>query len=104
MLSFWNYNYYPSYIEYNGVWVNTNNGPTDPFWTELWQADAPAQAWSNETLSLATYAGQIVYLGFKVTFDTEAPMRAASVTVPTAGVLNPDKLSNTQGTIEAIRK
>lgn len=64
--SFWNYNRYGGQV-YNGLLINSNNDPTDPYWVELWTQDAPVGAWVQETVSLADYAGQVVYLGFRYT-------------------------------------
>ncbi|MDD2228440.1 MAG: choice-of-anchor J domain-containing protein [Candidatus Cloacimonetes bacterium] len=64
LLSWWNYNAFPTYMIYNGVLVNTTNDPTDLNWVELWSQDAAAAAWSNATVPLNAYAGQTVYFAF----------------------------------------
>lgn len=64
MLSWWNYNNYPTWMVYNGVKINTVSSPADPGWVEIWSQDAPAAAWSNVVLNLADYAGQLVYFAF----------------------------------------
>ncbi|MDD3234803.1 MAG: choice-of-anchor J domain-containing protein, partial [Candidatus Cloacimonetes bacterium] len=64
VLSWWNYNVYPTYQVYNGVLVNTTNDPADLNWVELWTPTAPAAAWSNAVLPLNAYAGQTVYFAF----------------------------------------
>lgn len=64
MLSWWNYNNWPTYMVYNGVYVNTVNNPADPGWTEIWSQAAPASAWNNTVLNISSYGGQIVYFAF----------------------------------------
>jgi hypothetical protein len=64
VLSFWNYNVYPTWMIYNGVLVNTTDDPTDPGWVELWSADTAASAWSNQTVNISAYGGQTVYFAF----------------------------------------
>lgn len=64
VLSWWNYNVYPTYLVYNGVLVNTTNDPADPNWVELWSAASATSAWSNAVVNLDDYAGQTVYFAF----------------------------------------
>ena len=63
-LSWWNYNYFPTWLVYNGVKVNTTNDPADPNWVELWSQDSAASSWSNEVLDINAYKGQTVYFAF----------------------------------------
>jgi hypothetical protein len=71
VLSWWNYNLYPTYMYYNGLWIN-NASPTDPNWVELWHQTAASQAWTQKVIGLADYAGQQVYFGFKYAgYDAE---------------------------------
>lgn len=68
-ISFWNYNRY-GYEIYNGLMINTTSDPYDPFWVELWSQDETAGHWSQETVNLTGYNGNIVYFAFKYTgFD-----------------------------------
>lgn len=64
VLSFWNYNVYPTWMIYNGVLVNSTDDPNDPNWVELWSADTAASAWSNQTVNISAYGGQTVYFAF----------------------------------------
>ncbi len=64
VLSWWNYNVYPTWLVYNGVKVNTTNDPVDPNWIELWSQDSAASAWSNEVVNINAYQGQTVYFAF----------------------------------------
>lgn len=64
VLSWWNYNAFPTYLVYNGVLVNTTSNPADPNWVELWSADTAASSWSNSVVNLGDYAGQTVYFAF----------------------------------------
>ncbi|HOR59601.1 MAG TPA: choice-of-anchor J domain-containing protein [Candidatus Cloacimonadota bacterium] len=64
VLSWWNYNVYPTWLVYNGVKVNTTNDPADPNWVELWSQDSAASAWSNEVVNINAYQGQTVYFAF----------------------------------------
>ncbi len=64
VLSWWNYNQYPSDMVYNGVKVNTTNDPADPNWVELWSQDSAAAAWGNEVVNINAYQGQTVYFAF----------------------------------------
>jgi len=66
-LSWWNYNFYPTYMVYNGVKVNTTNNPADPNWIELWSQDAPATAWTQAAVNISAYEGQTVYFAFNYT-------------------------------------
>ncbi|HQB98406.1 MAG TPA: choice-of-anchor J domain-containing protein, partial [Candidatus Cloacimonadota bacterium] len=63
-LSFWNYNRFPTYYEYNGVMINTSPNPDAEGWVELWSPETVTASWSQEVLSLNDYAGQTVYLAF----------------------------------------
>lgn len=65
-ISFWNYNRY-GYEVYNGLMINTNPDPTSTTWTELWTQDTAAGVWSQETVNLAAYGGNVVYFAFKYT-------------------------------------
>ncbi|HPS61376.1 MAG TPA: choice-of-anchor J domain-containing protein [Candidatus Cloacimonas sp.] len=64
VLSWWNYNVYPSWMVYNGLLVNTTNDPNDPNWVELWAPTTVAAAWSNAVVNITPYAGQTVYFAF----------------------------------------
>lgn len=64
VLSWWNYNAYPSWMVYNGLLVNTTDDPNDPNWVELWAPTTVAAAWSNAVVNITPYAGQIVYFAF----------------------------------------
>jgi len=63
-LSWWNYNNWPTWMEYNGVKVNTVSDPNAPGWVQLWTQTAPAAAWSNAVIDISAYTGQIVYFAF----------------------------------------
>lgn len=63
-LSWWNYNYWPTYMEYNGVKVNTTNDPNAAGWVELWSPTSVAAAWSQAVVNISAYAGQTVYFAF----------------------------------------
>ncbi|HOD17615.1 MAG TPA: choice-of-anchor J domain-containing protein [Candidatus Cloacimonadota bacterium] len=65
-LTFWNYNRY-GYEVYNGLLINTDPNPMDPYWVELWTQDETPGAWAQETINLEDYMGQIVYFAFKYT-------------------------------------
>jgi hypothetical protein len=65
-ISFWNYNRYGGEV-YNGLMINTDPSPTDPYWVELWTQDEIAGHWSQETVNLQAYAGNVVYFAFKYT-------------------------------------
>jgi len=64
VLSWWNYNVWPTYMVYNGVKVNTTNDPNAAGWTELWSQATAASAWSQAVVSISAYAGQTVYFAF----------------------------------------
>ena len=64
VLSFWNYNQYPSDMVYNGVLINSVADPNDLGWVELWSADSPSQSWTQEQISITAYAGQTIFLAF----------------------------------------
>ncbi len=64
VLSWYNYNAYPTYLVYNGVKVNTTNDPADPNWVELWSAASATQAWSNAVVNISAYGGQTVYFAW----------------------------------------
>lgn len=89
-INFWNYNRY-GYEVYNGLLINTTSDPYDPFWTELWTQDAAVGVWTQETINLSAYAGQIVYFAFKYAgFDANNwYVDDVSVTVYTGDVLPP---------------
>jgi len=74
VLTFWSYNLYPSYTVHNGLWVNTDPSPLDPYWTQLWvQEDLTTQAWVQKTIDVSAYNGNIIYLAFKYTgYDANA--------------------------------
>lgn len=62
--SFWNYNRY-GYEVINDVLINTTNDPYDPFWVPIWSQDETAGHWSQETVNLTSYIGDMVYFAFK---------------------------------------
>ncbi|MDZ4122264.1 MAG: choice-of-anchor J domain-containing protein [Candidatus Cloacimonadaceae bacterium] len=65
-LSFWSYNNWPTYMEYNGVWVSTgSSNPADGHFVEIWSADSVTQVWSQASVSLAAFAGQTIHIGFR---------------------------------------
>lgn len=64
VLSWWNYNVYPTWMVYNGVKVNTVADPAAPGWVELWTATSPGSAWSNAAVNISAYGGQTVYFAF----------------------------------------
>jgi len=64
VLSWWNYNVWPTDMVYNGLKVNTTDDPNDPNWVELWAPATVAAAWSNAVVNITPYAGQIVYFAF----------------------------------------
>jgi hypothetical protein len=67
-LGFWNYNVYPNWMVYNGLWVTTDDGdPATSNYTELWAAESATEAWSQAVANLTPYAGQTIHLGFKYT-------------------------------------
>lgn len=74
VLSFWSYNQYPSYTVHNGVWINTDPNPLDPYWEQVWeQTDLTTQAWVQKTIDVSAYNGNIIYVAFKYTgFDANA--------------------------------
>jgi hypothetical protein len=61
VMSWWNYNAYPSWYGYNGLLVSTS--PTGP-WTELWTTAAVAAAWVQNSANISAYGGQTVYFAF----------------------------------------
>lgn len=71
VLKFWSYDMYPAYTVHNGVWVNTDPNPLDPYWVNVWeQDDFTTQAWTPEMVDISQYNGNIVYFAFKYTgFD-----------------------------------
>lgn len=74
VLTFWSYNQYPAYAVHNGVWINTDPNPLDPYWVNVWeQDDFTTQAWVQETIDVSAYNGNIIYVAFKYTgFDANA--------------------------------
>jgi len=62
--SWWNFNDWPPAYVYNGLWINTVDDPDDRDWVELWSPSSVEFEWSQETISLMSYAGQTVYLAF----------------------------------------
>lgn len=64
VLSWWNYNAFPTYMEYNGVKIGTSNDPAHSSWTEIWSANTAAASWSNTVVPLNEYLGQTVYFAF----------------------------------------
>lgn len=64
-LKFWNYNTFPTYYEYNGVWITT--GDPDPItgtWTEIWSPNFVEQQWIEESVPLSAYADNTIHLAF----------------------------------------
>lgn len=74
VFTFWSYNLYPSYTAHNGVWINTDPNPLDPYWVNVWeQTDLTTQAWVQKTIDVSAYNGNIIYIAFKYTgFDANA--------------------------------
>ena len=74
VFTFWSYNLYPSYTVHNGVWINTDPNPLDPYWVNVWeQTDLTTQAWVQKTIDVSAYNGNIIYIAFKYTgFDANA--------------------------------
>ena len=69
-MSFKTFEKYPSYCEYEGVWVSTTG--TDPAdFTEVWNGTAQAsEEWKECEIDLSSFGGQQVYVAFKYTgFD-----------------------------------
>lgn len=65
ILSWWNYNVDPNYLEYNGLLVNTTNNPNSPGWVELWNQDSATSMWSQVSVNISAYAGQTVYFAYR---------------------------------------
>jgi len=74
VFSFWSYNRYAASTAHNGVWINTDPNPADPYWTQVWvQDDFTTSAWVQETIDVSAYNGNIIYIAFKYTgYDTNA--------------------------------
>jgi len=74
VFSFWSYNRYAAYTAHNGVWINTDPNPADPYWQQVWvQDDFATSAWVQETIDVSAYNGNIIYIAFKYTgYDTNA--------------------------------
>ena len=71
MLTWWVRNQYPTFMVYNGVWIN-NNTPTDPNWVQLWSQTTATDAWTQKASNLSAYGGQMVYIAFKYAgYDAE---------------------------------
>jgi hypothetical protein len=64
VLSWWNFNAFPTYMVYNGVMIGTSSDPAHESWTEIWSATSVAQAWSNAVVPLNDYLGQTVHFAF----------------------------------------
>ena len=66
-MSFKTFEKYPSYCEYEGVWVSTTG--TDPAdFTEVWNGTAQAsEEWKECEIDLSSFGGQQVYVAFKYT-------------------------------------
>lgn len=65
-LRFWSYNEWPAYHVYNGVWVSTGSAnPVDGDFVEIWSASTVSESWTTTEISLATYAGQTIYIAFR---------------------------------------
>ncbi len=64
-LRFWQYQIYPTYYTYHGLWVSTaSNDPAD--FVELQQFPAgTAYTWEEISVDLNAYAGQSIYLAFR---------------------------------------
>jgi len=83
-LTFWSLNEYPEDYEYNGVWVSTTgNDPTTSTFTEIKQLSGAevSKTWKKITISLAAYAGQTIYIGFKYAGDCTDSWYIDDVTV-----------------------
>ena len=67
-LTFWSLNEYPEDCEYNGVWVSTtSNDPVTRAFTEIKELSGAevTKTWKKIIISLAAYAGEDIYIGFK---------------------------------------
>lgn len=63
-LNFWRSNAFPTYCQYNGVWIGSSNDPNHTSWTEIWTADAGSTDWVNTEISLDPYLGSTVRFAF----------------------------------------
>jgi hypothetical protein len=61
VMSWWNYNAFPTWYVYNGLLVSTS--PTGP-WTQLWTTAAVTSTWVQSSVNISAYGGQTVYFAF----------------------------------------
>lgn len=67
-LSFWSYNFFPTFYTGNFVLVSTGSAnPTSGDFTQIWTASSVTASWEETVLSLNAYAGQTVYIAFRYT-------------------------------------
>ena len=65
-LAFWSYNTYPDDYGKNSVLISTGSGnPDDGEFVEIWSPAVVAGSWTETILSLATYAGQNIFIAFR---------------------------------------
>jgi hypothetical protein len=70
VLALWNYTVDPTYYGKNSILISTGSGdPDDNDFTEIWTPVEVNASWSQIALSLANYAGQDVYIGFRYEGD-----------------------------------
>ena len=64
-LTFWHYNSFPTWYDYNAVMVTTGDpDPVNGTWIELWSPDSVEQIWKQESLPLIDYLNETIYLAF----------------------------------------
>ena len=70
-LKFWSYNSFSDDFEagYNSVVISTTGKSAADFTTTLWAAESVESEWVADSVSLAAYAGQTVYIAFKYAGD-----------------------------------
>ncbi|PKP48120.1 MAG: hypothetical protein CVT92_16400 [Bacteroidetes bacterium HGW-Bacteroidetes-1] len=70
VIALWNFTVDPFYYGKNSILISTGSGdPADNDFVELWTPVEVSDSWSQVVLSLASYAGQDVYIGFRYEGD-----------------------------------
>jgi M6 family metalloprotease-like protein len=102
ILTFWSLNAYPTYYEYNGVYVSNATDINTFTEIKVLQGDEVSVLWKKISVSLSSYAGQEIYIGFKYAgLDADAwyiddiavidsanyvDLEVVSVTAPVSGI------------------
>jgi hypothetical protein len=64
-LSFWSFNVYSAYYGKNSVLISTKGSTPGSDFKEVWSAKSVKADWEKNTINLAEYAGQNIYIAFR---------------------------------------